>query len=211
MYLPKHFENADIATLHAFIREHPFAALVTQSADGLTANHIPFMLDSTPAPYGTLRGHVARANPVWRSVSDDDVLVIFQGPNAFISPSWYPTKQKTGQVVPTWNYAVAHVYGRMTVHDDPVWVRSHVEALTHLHEHARPTPWHVTDAPGDYIDRLVLGIVGIEIPIARVLGKWKVSQNRSDEDRRGVVEGLTAEQSADASGVGELVKRAMQP
>jgi transcriptional regulator len=211
MYLPKHFETTDIATLHAFIRQYPFAALVTRSADDLTANHIPFMLDSAPAPYGTLLGHVARANPVWRSASDDDVLVIFQGPNAFISPSWYPTKQETGQVVPTWNYAVAHVYGRITVHDNAAWVRSHVEALTHVHEDTRETPWHVTDAPADYIDRLVLGIVGIEIPIGRVLGKWKMSQNRSDEDRRGVVEGLCGEQSADARATSSFVAAAQRP
>ena len=210
MYLPKHFEITDVAPLHEFIRQHPFAALVTRSSEGLTANHIPFMLDPAPAPCGTLRGHVARANPIWRSTSDDDVLVIFQGPNAFVSPSWYPTKQKTGQVVPTWNYAVAHVHGRMIIHDDPAWVRSHVEALTLRHEETRATPWHVTDAPAEYIDRLVRAVVGIEIPVARVLGKWKVSQNRSDEDRRGVIVGLSAEHSSEATAVGELVKNAMQ-
>jgi transcriptional regulator len=192
MYLPKHFEETRIEVLHGLIRAHPLGALVTRSGNGLEANHVPFEVDPDPAPFGTLRAHVARANPVWREGAGD-ALVIFQGPDIYVSPSWYPSKQEGGKVVPTWNYAVVHAYGTLRAIDDAAWLRAFVEKLTDRHEAARPDRWRVTDAPADYVDKMVTAIVGIELPIARLVGKWKVSQNRPAADRAGVVAGLEAE------------------
>jgi transcriptional regulator len=209
MYLPKHFEETRVAVLHELIRTHPLGALVTLGADGLEANHLPFEVDPDPAPLGTLRGHVARANPVWRELSRGaDALVIFQGPEAYVSPSWYPSKREGGKVVPTWNYAVVHASGPLRAVDDPAWLRAFVEKLTNRHEAGRATQWRVADAPADYIDKMVTAIVGIELPITRLLGKWKVSQNRPALDREGVVSGLQ-EQASDASrAMAELVRGA---
>jgi len=195
MYLPSHFEERDPERLRRFIREHPFGTLVTLTTTGLDANHIPFLLlaDTTSAA-ATLHGHIARANPLWRDlVPDSRALVIFHGPDSFISPSWYPSKRDTAKVVPTWNYAVVHAHGALRVVDDVMWLRSHVEALTQEHEGPRETPWAVGDAPADYVDKLLGGIIGIEISVTRLAGKWKVSQNRSAADRAGVVEGLERE------------------
>ena len=211
MYLPRHFEETDVRVLHQFIRAHPFGALVTATTGGLDANHIPFVLESEPAPYGTLHGHIARANPLWREcTAATPALVLFQGENAFVSPSWYPSKQETGKVVPTWNYVVVHAHGPLRFIDDAAWVRAHVETLTNQHEHERAAPWRVTDAPPDFIERLVQGLVGLEIPIARLAGKWKVSQNRSERDREGVVDGLTAEGTDSAVMMADLVRRAAE-
>jgi transcriptional regulator len=207
MYLPTHFEETRVEVLHDLIRACPLGALVTQTAGGLDANHVPFEIDPDPAPFGTLRGHVARANPVWREAAPE-VLVIFQGPSAYISPAWYPTKAETGKVVPTWNYAVVHAHGRLRVIDDRAWLRAFVERLTARHEAARPEPWHVTDAPADYIDSMAGAIVGMEIPVARLVGKWKVSQNRGPADREGVVAGLLREGGPAAAAMAELVRRA---
>jgi transcriptional regulator len=191
MYLPKHFEETRTETLHELIRARPLATVVTLAARGLEANHIPLEIDPEPAPFGTLRGHVARANPIWRDYSPGvDALAIFVGPDAYISPSWYPSKQDGGKVVPTWNYAVVHAYGPLRIVDDAAWLRGFVEKLTNRHESRRAAPWKVSDAPADYIDKMVGAIVGIEIPIARLEGKWKVSQNRPARDREGVVQGL---------------------
>jgi transcriptional regulator len=210
MYLPKHFEETEVEVLHQLVRAHPFAALVTLTQNGLEANHIPFLVQSDPAPYGTLHGHIARANPLWRDVSPNvHALVIFQGPQTFISPSWYPSKKETTKVVPTWNYAVVHARGPIRVIDDPVWVRAHVEELTNRHETVRPAPWKVTDAPADYIEKMVRMIVGLEIPIAQLVGKWKVSQNRSPRDREGVIDGLKREGTDAAAAMASLVHRAL--
>lgn len=217
MYVPEHFEETNVGVLHYLIGEHPLGALVTVTGQGLDANHIPFLIHAEPAPYGTLHGHVARANPLWRDHAAEhpsenlhvptlNALVIFQGPQAFVSPSWYPTKQETGKVVPTWNYVVVHAHGRLRVIDDPVWVRSHLEELTGRHEGRRAAPWKVTDAPAEYIDKMVGAVVGIEIPVARLVGKWKVSQNRPPRDRDGVVQGLVREGSPEASAMADLVK-----
>ena len=195
MYLPSHFEERDAERLRRFIREHPFGTLVTLTTTGLDANHIPFLLlaDTTSAA-ATLHGHIARANPLWRDlVPDSRALVIFHGPDSYISPSWYASKRETAKVVPTWNYAVVHAHGALRVVDDVMWLRSHVEALTQEHEGPRDTPWAVGDAPADYVDKLLGGIIGIEISVTRLAGKWKVSQNRSAADRAGVVEGLERE------------------
>lgn len=209
MYLPAHFEESRVEILHELIRSHPLAALVTLTAGGLEANHLPFEVDPEPAPFGTLRGHVARANPVWRQLSREiDALVIFQGPHTYISPAWYPTKQETGRVVPTWNYAVVHAHGPVRAIEDPAWLRDFVTRLTNRHEAGREDPWHVTDAPAEYIDRQLGAIVGLEIPLTRLQGKWKMSQNRPAHDRAGVIEGLTREGEPSRAAVADLVRRA---
>jgi transcriptional regulator len=192
MYLPKNFEETRVEVLHELIRAHPLGALVTTGANGLEANHVPFEIDPDPAPFGTLRAHVARANPVWREGAGD-ALVIFQGPDIYVSPSWYPSKREGGKVVPTWNYAVVHAYGALRAIDDAAWLRAFVERLTDRHEAARPDRWHVTDAPADYVDKMLTAIVGIELPVTRLVGKWKVSQNRPAADRAGVIAGLEAD------------------
>jgi transcriptional regulator len=210
MYLPKSFEPPDTDTLQQFLRAHSFGVLVTVTSHGLDGNHLPFVFDPEPSPYGTLRGHVARANPIWRECeSGVDALAIFQGPDSFISPSWYPTKQETGAVVPTWNYIVVHAHGTVRAVQDAGWLRANVEALTNRHEASREAPWAVSDAPADYIQKMVGAIVGIELPISRLIGKWKLSQNRSERDRAGVVEGLLREGSESASRMAGLVKGAL--
>jgi transcriptional regulator len=208
MYLPKHFEETRIQVLHELIRAHPLGALVTLTPSGLDANHIPFEVDPAPAPFGTLRGHIARANPLWRDFSRDvEVLAIFQGPGTYISPSWYPTKKETAKVVPTWNYAVVHAHGALRVIDDHAWLRGFVEKLTNRHEAARRDPWKVTDAPADFIEKQVGAIIGLEIPITRLIGKWKVSQNRPPHDRDGVVRGLSQEGGPAAAAMADLVRQ----
>ena len=206
MYLPSHFAEARVDVLHDLIRAHPFGTLVVLASNGLDANHIPFEIDPEPAPFGTLRGHLARANPVWKDFSSQvDALAIFQGPHTYISPSWYPTKKEHGKVVPTWNYAVVHATGPLRVIDEQAWVRRFVEQLTNHHEAHRRDPWKVTDAPADFIDTMTSAIVGVEIPIARLAGKWKVSQNRPEKDRIGVVEGLLQNRNDDSSAMAQLV------
>jgi transcriptional regulator len=207
MYLPKHFEETRTEVLHALIRAHPLGALVTRSVDGLEANHVPFEIDPHPAPFGTLRAHVARANPVWREGAGD-ALVIFQGPDIYVSPSWYASKREGGKVVPTWNYAVVHAYGPLRAIDDAAWLRAFVEKLTDRHEAARADRWRVADAPADYVDKLVTAIVGIELPIARLVGKWKVSQNRPAADKAGVIAGLEALGDDAARAMAAAVRRA---
>ena len=208
MYLPKHFEETRVDVLHELIRTHPLGTLITLASDGLDANHIPFEVDPDPAPFGTLRAHVARANPVWRSFSRDaHALAIFQGPESYISPSLYPTKQETGKVVPTWNYVVVHAHGPLRAIEDREWLREFVEKLTNRHEAGRPVPWKVTDAPAAYIDELLASIVGVEMPIVRLEGKWKASQNRPAPDVNGVVEGLMQADSDSANAMADIVRR----
>jgi transcriptional regulator len=209
MYAPKHFEETRVEVLHDLIRSYPFGALVTMTPDGLDANHIPFEIDPAPGPFGTLRGHVARANPVWRDRAPDAAaLVIFQGVDSYVSPSWYPTKMETGKVVPTWNYVVVHAHGVPRFIDDRAWLRAFVEKLTSRHEAGRREPWKVTDAPADFIDKQVGAIIGLEMPITRLVGKWKVSQNRPSQDRDGVVEGLLREGGQSGAAMADLVRRA---
>jgi transcriptional regulator len=206
MYNPSHFRETRVPVLHDLIRRHPLASLVTLGLEGLVANHIPMEIDADPEPFGTLRGHVARANPVWRdSAKDLDALVIFSGPQLYITPSWYPTKQESGKVVPTWNYAVVHAYGPLRPIDDAAWLRDFVTRLTNRHEAGRAMPWKVTDAPADFIERQLSGIVGIEIPVRRLEGKWKVSQNRAAPDRAGVVVGLREGDDPTSHALADLV------
>jgi len=207
MYLPSHFEETRVEVLHQLIREHTLGVLVTLGPEGLNANHIPFEVEPTPAPLGTVRGHVARSNPVWRDFSRDvEALLIFQGPQAYVTPSRYPTKRETGKVVPTYNYIVVHAYGPLRVVEDRAWLRELVERLTTRHEAARPQPWKISDAPGDYIENMLGAIVGIEIRVSKLLGKWKTSQNRPPVDREGVVRGLSEINDADAAAMASLVK-----
>jgi transcriptional regulator len=194
MYLPKHFEETRKEKLFELIRAYPLGTLVTLGANGLEANHIPFEIDASSAPSGILRAHVARSNPVWHDVSSGiDALVVFQGASSYISPSWYPSKQVDGKVVPTYNYMVVHASGPLKVIDDPVWLLGLVSRLTDRHEKGRDAPWQVADAPTDYIEKMLAAIVGIEIPIAKLVGKWKVSQNQPEANRNGVVHGLLNE------------------
>lgn len=209
MYLPSHFEETRVEVMHDMVRLHPFGALVTMGGNGLDANHLPFMIDPDPAPYGTLRAHVARANPVWRDApADVESLVIFQGAHTYITPSWYRTKAETGKVVPTFNYSVVHAHGVLRVVDDAQWLRQFVGRLTDRFEASRDRPWGVADAPDDFIAAQLRAIVGIEIRITRLVGKWKVSQNRPPADRAGVVAGLREERDAGAQAMAELVERA---
>lgn len=200
MYLPAHFAEPTVATMHQLIEAHPLGLLVTLNDDGLNGNHVPFEIDPNPAPHGTLRAHVARANPVWREADRQSIepLVVFHGPRYYVTPSWYPSKAATGQVVPTYNYVVVHAYGRLRAIEDRDWLAGLVDRLTRRHEASLPTPWQVTDAPPDYIDKMLAAIVGLELTITRLVGKWKLSQNRSATDRAGVVQGLAAAADDDA-------------
>ncbi|MES1161542.1 MAG: FMN-binding negative transcriptional regulator [Rhizobacter sp.] len=206
MYLPKHFEETRPEALHELIRTHPLGLLVTMTDAGLRANSVPFILDADPAGGpGVLRAHVARANPLWREARGDvEALVVFQGPQAYISPGWYPSKAEHGKVVPTWNYVTVQTRGTLRAIDDAQWLRAFVTRLTATHEAAQTRPWAVTDAPADYIETMLRAIVGIEIPLTALAGKWKVSQNRPAADRAGVAAGLNAAGFTDAA---ELVPR----
>ena len=207
MYQPKHFEESRIEVLRRLIEIHPLGTLVAQTPKGLDANHLPFLHDPAPAPFGTLRAHVARANPVWQEFSKEaEVLAIFQGPQAYVTPSWYWTKQQNGKVVPTYNYMVVHAYGRMRAIEDPEWLRRLVTNLTEKFEIKRPVPWKPMDAPADFIEAQLRAIVGIEIPVARIHGKWKLSQNRLPVDRAGVVRGLGESEGAEARAMAQLMK-----
>jgi transcriptional regulator len=193
MYEVEAFREERVDVMHALIKAHPLATLVAVSGEGLEANHLPLLVDPEPFPLGTLRGHVARANPLWRTIqADTEVLAVFQGPQGYITPSWYPTKAESGKVVPTWNYAVVHAHGPLRIHHDTEWLRNLVTRLTASQESTRGKPWRVTDAPPDYVDTMLKAIVGIEIPVTRLQGKWKMSQNRLPQDREGVIAGLDA-------------------
>ncbi|MCK9396119.1 MAG: FMN-binding negative transcriptional regulator [Methylobacter sp.] len=206
MYRPPQFEQPDIEVMHELIRNRPLATLVTLGANGIDANHIPLHFEQTPEPFGVLRGHIARANPLWRDlVADVETLGIFHGPDAYISPSWYSTKQETGKVVPTWNYTVVHAYGFLRIIDDAAWVRTQLEALTQYNEAAFPEPWAVSDAPENFTEKLLEAVIGIEMVITRLIGKWKVSQNQPPQNQRSVIQGLNASGQSGAVAMAALV------
>jgi len=206
MYIPKHFEEPRIEVMHELMRARPLATLVTLTSNGIEANHIPMHLADAPAPFGTLRGHVARANPLWSDFATEvEVLAIFHGPDSYITPSWYATKKETGKVVPTWNYAVVHAYGTLRVIDDAAWVRAQLEALTAHNEAGFARPWAVADAPHEYTEKLIGSIVGFEIVITKLTGKWKVSQNQPAQNQAGVIEGLKNSDLRDAQAMAKLV------
>jgi transcriptional regulator len=211
VYLPKLFEETRPEVLHALIRAHPLGAWVAWSGDGLVANNIPFLLDAQRGELGTLCCHVARPNPVAALAGKVPSVVSFQGPQTYVTPSWYPSKQADGKVVPTWNYAVVHVHGHATFIDDRVWLLQHVGQLTDAQESGREHPWQVGDAPADYIDRMVRAIVGVEIRIERIEGKWKTSQNRNEADKRGVLQGLHERGDDQSLAMASLVGRHIEP
>jgi transcriptional regulator len=210
MYVPQlHAEN-DLTVLHALMRSHPLGTWATQAEGEIIVNHVPFLVDPARGPYGTLMCHVARANNLWQLFSKTTPsVIVFQGPNTYISPSWYPSKQAHGKVVPTWNYAVVHAHGMPVVFQDPAWLRDHVTRLTDSQEGAQVLPWKVSDAPSDFIAQMTKQIVGIEIPISRLTGKWKINQNRSTADRLGVVAGLRAKGDPKSAEMASLVEQAL--
>jgi transcriptional regulator len=209
MYVPKHFEETRLDVLHRLMRDQPLATVVTLSADGINANHVPLHLSQPQGRFGALWGHVARSNPMWSDrVQDVEALAIFHGPGTYVSPSWYPTKKEHGRVVPTWNYAVVHAYGPLRVIDDPVWLRGLLEVLVSRHEASSVAPWSISDAPPEFIERMVESIVGFELVISRLTGKWKVSQNQPQENRAAVVDALRQRGDASASEMAELVQEA---
>ena len=208
MYQPSAFREERLETLHALIRAHPLATLITAGSDGIIANFVPFILVDAGAVdtghKGTLRAHIAKANDQVEALrAGSETLVVFHGPEAYITPSWYASKKEHGRVVPTWNYAVVQVRGTPRVIDDADWVRTQILALTSTQEGRRPEPWSVSDAPESFIDGQIKAIIGVEIPILTIEGKWKVSQNRSAADRQGVYEGLRTE------GINEEMARLM--
>jgi len=191
VYVPAHFNEDRVGALHALIRATGLATLVSMTEDGLIASHAPLLLDPEPAPFGTLIGHLAKANPHARAANPGvQTLVIFQGADGYITPSYYAAKQEHGKVVPTWNYASVHAYGTLETFDDPARLLDVVTRLTERHEASRAQPWAVADAPADFVQGMLRGIVGIVLPIARLEGKVKMSQNRPPADQSGVIEGL---------------------
>jgi transcriptional regulator len=206
MYLPPAFKEDRLPVLHDLIREHPFATLVTLREEGFVADHLPLMLEEPAGSPAMLRGHVARSNPLWKAYRPgSEALAVFHGPNTYISPAHYPTKLETGKVVPTWNYAVVHAYGPLRFVEEAGWLCDFVQRLTEQHESGRPNPWRVSDAPDDYIAGMLKAIVGVELPIARIEGKWKMSQNRTPQDRAGVIAGLRDENESGQRAVAALV------
>ena len=208
MYQPAHFVEQDADTLLALMKAHPLATLVRGGAE-LGADILPLEVDRVGDGW-RVTGHVARANPLWREADGQPVLLVFQGPQAYVSPNWYPSKFQHGKAVPTWNYAMVQVHGTLRAIEDAEWLRAFVTRLTERHEGGRAVPWHVSDAPADYIDAMLKAIVGIEIEVTRVEGKFKLSQNRSAEDRTGVVLGLESDASQDRQPEADALAQAMQ-
>lgn len=209
IYLPKHFDDADPETMRDIIHRFPLATLITQGPDGISANHIPLMLEPERGLHGTLIGHVARNNTTWHTHTHvGESLVIFQSIDAYISPNWYPSKQENHEVVPTWNYAVVHAYGPMLVHEDEKWLRGVVGKLTRKMEGVTSErPWKMADAPQEYLKGMLENIVGIEIPVTRMIGKTKASQNRTAADREGAAEGLRSRGTSSSAEMAELILR----
>ncbi len=210
MYIRKQHQLTDTDALWCLIETHALGAWVCHGEQGLVANHVPFFLDRDKGPHGTLMGHVARANGVWQVLtSNTPTIVMFQGHQAYITPGWYPGKALHGKVVPTWNYVVAHVHGVARVIEDRRWKLDMLDRLTQAQEASQPLPWRVADAPADYIDKMLRAIVGIEIPIDRLEGKLKASQDEDEQDRVGTVAGLRPQAGTDAAGMAELVNAAL--
>jgi transcriptional regulator len=206
MYVPAHFREDRVAVLHDAIRTYGFGTLVTSSEQELEASHLPLLLDREPAPLGTVLGHLARANPQWQRVKPGfQALAIFLGPNTYITPSWYPTKQQSGKVVPTWNYLAIHAYGTLSFFDDPEELRAHVGRMTDTHETRRAAPWAVGDAPTDFVDQMLKAIVGFKLRITKLEGKWKMSQNRPAQDVAGVLGGLSHEGGESQEAIADII------
>jgi transcriptional regulator len=211
MYQPDHFRVADLPEMHALMRARPLATLVSAGSLGLYATHLPTVLRDD-GPYGVIECHLARANPHWKDLAEgNEALMIFQGPEGYITPNWYPSKADHGKVVPTWNYAVVHAYGRPEVMEDRNWLRRHVTELTAQQETNEVKPWALSDAPESFIEAMLRGIVGFRFAFTQLEGKWKMSQNRQATDRNGVVGGLRTRQQGDDLEVAELVLRQATP
>ncbi|GAB2801025.1 FMN-binding negative transcriptional regulator [Halomonas shantousis] len=198
MYLPAQFAVSDPVALQDVMQANPFATLITASPEGMTADHLPLLFEPTKEGGGKLRGHIARANGLWR-MGEQEALAVFHGPQAYITPSWYPDKQKHGRVVPTWNYQVVHAHGRLRFIEDPAWLRQNLGALTERFESQRTAPWALEDAPEAYIENMCRAIVGIELTINRLTGKHKASQHKSYEEREAIRQGLREEYGIDAN------------
>jgi transcriptional regulator len=205
MYLPAHFAQSDPACLHQIMRDFPLATLITHSPRGVEADAIPLLLQAEAGAHGELWGHVARANPLWKTHPEGtDVLVLFHGPQAYVSPNWYPSKRQHHKAVPTWNYVMVQARGQLRVMDDAAWTRQLVSELSAMHEATQPVPWRVEEAPADYLEAMLRAIVGFRIEITELSGKWKVSQNQPAENRAGVVGALEAQGGA-ASAMAALI------
>ncbi len=210
MYLPRKFREDRVEVLHAAMLEIGAAAVVGQGPDGPIASHVPIELDPEPAPWGTVRCHFVRANPHAQSVADGgELLLIFQGPQGYVTPNWYPSKRETGKVVPTWNYVAIHAYGTATTFEDVAALRAHLGALTNRFEASSAVPWKIDDAPAGYIDGMCRAIIGIEIRLTRIEGKWKQSQNRTRHDRLGVINGLRAQGNETSLKIADSVEAAL--
>jgi transcriptional regulator len=208
MYEPSHFKVEDRAQLHAVVRQHPLATLVTAGEGGLIANPVPFVLHPEEGEQGVLRAHLARPNKQWQAIAAGaETLVIFQGVERYVTPAWYASKQEHGKVVPTWNYVTVQVRGPARAIEDGVWLRAQLESLTRQQEAPRAEPWNVADAPEPFIAAQTRGIVGIEIEIASILGKFKLSQNRQEADKRGVLNGLSADPESESQAMAALVRQ----
>lgn len=208
MYTPAYTAETRPERLHQLVREFPLGQLVTHGPQGLDANVLPFLLDVQPDGSAVLRAHAARANPVWRECAGTQVMALFQGPQAYVSPNWYPSKAEDGRAVPTWNYIVVQAHGPLVVHDDVAWMRQFLTRLTARHEAAQPRPWRLEDAPPGYLDAMLRGVVGLEIPVASWQGKWKMSQNHPQPNRDGVARGLRERGDDQARAVADWVERA---
>jgi transcriptional regulator len=209
MYIPRHNEEKRIPVMQALMFSHPLATLVTLGAAGLFASHVPMVLEEDGSEFGLLKCHISRANTQWRDfVPTVDALAIFAGHQHYITPNWYPGTKTHGKEVPTWNYVVVHAYGPLRVIEDADWLLKNVEKLTDIHEAGSPVPWKVSDAPADFIKTQLRGIVGLELTIKRLEGKWKVSQNRNAEERKGVIEGLTRLNTPESVAMKNLVEDA---
>ena len=207
MHLPPLFEESRPEVLHALVRARPLATLVIATPDGLDAHHLPMILQAEDHGPVSLLGHAARANTLGEAARHEPrALAIFQGPAAYISPSWYPTKRIDGRVVPTWNYVVAHAHGRLRLHDDPDWVLRQADLLTRQQEHSREHPWSVHDAPADYLRNLARAIVGLELVVDRWEGKWKAGQNQPASNRLGAAEGLEATGDAASTDMARVMR-----
>jgi transcriptional regulator len=206
VYIPKFNLETRPDVIHNLIETHPLATLVTMGTSGLIATHLPLVLHRSEGPNGTLRGHISRANPQWRELNSTvEALAIFTGPEHYITPNWYPEKAEDGKVVPTWNYAVVHAYGPITLIEDPAWLLTHLNSLVTQHESTFPQPWKISDAPEDYIASQLRGIIGIELPIHRLEGKWKVSQNKSEPTLRSIERGLEELDTPESLAMRDLV------
>lgn len=209
MYIPRHNEEKRVSVMHALMVSRPLGTLVTLGASGLFASHIPMVLEHDGSQFGVLKGHISRANTQWKDfVPTVDALAIFAGHQHYITPNWYPGTKEHGKEVPTWNYVVVHAYGPLKVIQDGHWLLTNVERLTNIHEAASPIPWKVSDAPEDFIQSQLKGIVGLELPIQRLEGKWKVSQNRNERERNGVVDGLAKLNTPESLAMKALVEEA---